>query len=616
MEEDPILKNIENAPGDTPEEKPAADPAENVPEETPAEEPKTEEPKPEEPAEEAPAAEEPPIEPVAEASVEEVKPEETTAEPEAKPEEPAEEPKTEEPKPEEPAEEAPVEPAVSDATPEKEPEDIPVSDNTAEEKPAVEEPAVHSSEDLIAAAEAETPAATAPGVFDKPKKKSKAGLIVLIILFILLAGCIAVYFLLPDVANDVIQKITGTSQTAETKKDQTPAEPGVKTQEKLRLAGNDLSDFDLSFLGLENKQENIIYSPLSIKYALAMLKDGAAGNSKTQIEALIGDYSPKAYLNSENRSLANAMVISNRYASQVKSSYTDTLKSKYNAEVILDSFLTPDVPNNWVSDKTLGIINNMFDETTVNTDLNYMLVNALAIDMKWNNQFQCAFGEDPDQNIPCKYYNVHYAHEKYGAYISQVWSLDDFEKNTFNGKEGVSAAKIGASINRYDIVKELGEDYIRSTVQAEYEKWAKEHDAPIQYEDMETYMTELSGNYGLSKASTDFSFSDSDTERIIVKDLQEYDGSTLQYVAIMPKGASLNSYISDLTAEKTTTLIAGVHDADDVNSYKDGVVTKVTGFVPFFKFSYTMDDLITNLEKLGITDIFSPDTADLLKSLL
>ncbi len=131
MEEDPILKNIENAPGDTPEEKPET--------------------------------EEPPIEPVAET--------------------PAEEPKPE-----------------------------------------------------------EAPAATAPGVFDKPKKKGKAGLVVLIILFILLAGCAAVYFLLPDVANDVIQKITGTSQTAETKKDQTPADSGIPTPDEPEAEEVEITD--------------------------------------------------------------------------------------------------------------------------------------------------------------------------------------------------------------------------------------------------------------------------------------------------------------------------------------------------------------------------------------
>ena len=41
---------------------------------------------------------------------------------------------------------------------------------------------------------------------------------------------------------------------------------------------------------LENEDNNnIVYSPLSIKYALAMLSDATAGESKTQIDNLVGD---------------------------------------------------------------------------------------------------------------------------------------------------------------------------------------------------------------------------------------------------------------------------------------------------------------------------------------
>mgnify|MGYP003456866542 CR=1 FL=1 len=40
---------------------------------------------------------------------------------------------------------------------------------------------------------------------------------------------------------------------------------------------------DLLFLKMENKKENKIYSPLSIKYALSMLKEGTNGESQKQI---------------------------------------------------------------------------------------------------------------------------------------------------------------------------------------------------------------------------------------------------------------------------------------------------------------------------------------------
>ena len=74
-----------------------------------------------------------------------------------------------------------------------------------------------------------------------------------------------------------------------------------------KISNNALSSFDLYFMQKENNNKNKVYSPLSIKYALSMLKDGADGDSKTQIENIIGDYNPKKYTNSSNISLANAM---------------------------------------------------------------------------------------------------------------------------------------------------------------------------------------------------------------------------------------------------------------------------------------------------------------------
>ena len=37
-----------------------------------------------------------------------------------------------------------------------------------------------------------------------------------------------------------------------------------------------------SFLKLDEKKENFVYSPLSIKYALSMLNEGAGGNTKEE----------------------------------------------------------------------------------------------------------------------------------------------------------------------------------------------------------------------------------------------------------------------------------------------------------------------------------------------
>ena len=69
-------------------------------------------------------------------------------------------------------------------------------------------------------------------------------------------------------------------------------------------------DFDFSFLKIENNEKNMIYSPLSIKYALSMLNDGAAGSTRAQIEKLIEGENLTKYKNIDKvLSLANSVYI-------------------------------------------------------------------------------------------------------------------------------------------------------------------------------------------------------------------------------------------------------------------------------------------------------------------
>lgn len=149
------------------------------------------------------------------------------------------------------------------------------------------------------------------------------------------------------------------------------------------------SDFTFSFLKMENNKENIIYSPLSIKYALKMLEEGSNGNTKAQIENVIKDEKIPEYSNVEDvLSLANGLYIRDTYKDLVKDEYIDTLENKYNAEVKFDSFKSARNVNNWIEEKTFRQIKNMLsDESVSDTDSEMILINALAIDMEWKNKF-------------------------------------------------------------------------------------------------------------------------------------------------------------------------------------------------------------------------------------
>ena len=150
-----------------------------------------------------------------------------------------------------------------------------------------------------------------------------------------------------------------------------------------------ISDLDINFLKLENNKKNIIYSPLSIKYALSMLKEGADGNTLLEIENVLGDMDLPTYKNIDKvLSLANGIFIRDTFKDKLKKEYMNTLKLNYDAEVKYDKFKNAKNVNNWIEDKTFKIIKNVIDDKYVRSEeLKILLVNALAIDMKWEVEF-------------------------------------------------------------------------------------------------------------------------------------------------------------------------------------------------------------------------------------
>ena len=447
---------------------------------------------------------------------------------------------------------------------------------------------------------------------EKPKKKTGL-IIVLCILFVVVA-------LVAVLANILLGKPKKTEK-AEVEK--------TEVKSTYRLSGNGLEKFDLYFLQLENKEANVVYSPLSIKYALAMLNDGTDGMSHEQIKAVIGDYQPKKYNNNEHMSFANAMFIRDTFNDQIKEEYKRILYDKYNASVIIDPFTNAQPMNQWVSERTFGLVNKMVDDNYVQ-QANFILTNALAIDMNWNYQIHCTMGQA--DKVPClaRTYSVNYRHEKlkgedqeYAKSSPPYQSEDDFPALQFNGKDNYKSAEVFASFNRYDIIKELGEDKIREEVAEAYKKYLdyiKEANV-WEYNEVEKdvdkkvtqFIEELAENYGQEAASTDFMINEDDDIKMFAKDLQEYDGTTLQYVGIMPKNQSLSEYIKDIDTQQIIANIDGLKSMK-AGAFKDGVVTLIEGKIPMFKYDSELK-LEEDLQKLGITDIFDINKSNLSKIL-
>lgn len=436
----------------------------------------------------------------------------------------------------------------------------------------------------------------------KEKKQLKISLGTAILLFIIILLITAMVVVAVYFKNE--KPNTGESKVGDTEVTDT------KKAFKYALKSNSLEDFDLRFLQLENERKNKIYSPLSIKYALAMLNEGTEGESKEQISNLIGDYKPNKYVNSANMSLANALFIRDTYKNSVKENFVNNLKTKYNADVEYDSFTSAKKMNSWISDKTLELIKDMIDDSSV-SDLNFALINAVAIDMDWKDKFLVHDNYD-------NYMDADYQHEKYSWMAPQNLLSSNFE----GVKNRISGMGIIASVNNYDIVNTLGEDNIRKTVGDAFRKYLNEDpDGNASYylegknvetavkEYLDEYIKEINNNYKMVNKNTDFYVYQDEKVKSFAKDLKEYNGTTLQYVAIMPE-ENLDKYISNITAEEINKIIGNLKDINKRENFKEGVITQVVGYIPKFKFDYDLN-LIKDLNDMGVKDIFDENKANL-----
>ena len=470
------------------------------------------------------------------------------------------------------------------------------------------------------------------------KKGTLIGLIFKVLIVLAIGACIGYfvavnYSIAPSDETAVVENTTEPEEVIATGGEKNVTASGIKFD----LVQGKISNFDLSYLKIENKKENKIYSPLSIKYTLKMLEEGAGGNSRKQIADVTGDYTQKTYTNSKNLALANAFFIRDTYQDAVKDGFINLLKTKYKAEVNFDSFKDATAINKFVKENTLDLIPEITDDETVQ-ELNFALVNALGIDMQWNEKFLTGLEEDDT------FHSTTFSHllvpkdmrteENHFGYIN-VMSEEALERGEFNLESGenkyVSGMDIKAVICNYDVVNEIGKENIKNTITKEFTNYMKgepfdeEHAFPGYEEQMNSdeeinkYLTEeylpayfdaIEKNYHNLDFTTEFSVYDDEDVVAFGKDLKEYDGTQLEYVGIMPKKENLADFVKGITPEKMNEYVEGLKSVDDYKNFEEGYVTIIEGYIPKFEFEYELD-LMEDLKAQHITDVFESGKADL-----
>lgn len=217
--------------------------------------------------------------------------------------------------------------------------------------------------------------------------------------------------------------------SADLQKDEVRRNLDFTPKEEQKLAQD--NEFTLSLfgeaLGSLDEDDNILMSPVSASLALAMLNNGAEGETKEAIrQALKFDGFSDEEINTyyqkiidvlphldPNTTLDIANSIWYRQEFNAKPSFLDINRSFYHAELSALDFKSPKAPdqiNDWVSDNTNGKIPSIVDD--IPADMVMYLINAIYFKGAWQEKFdpertrQMPFHRPNGSDLPTDFMNI------------------------------------------------------------------------------------------------------------------------------------------------------------------------------------------------------------------
>jgi len=226
-----------------------------------------------------------------------------------------------------------------------------------------------------------------------------------------------------------------------------PTPQESETQVPLKIASDSAlvaqgNAFAMKLFAVTNAQnpndENLVISPLSLNMALAMVWNGAGGDTKTAIQTAMGmdDYAPESVndyfktlregltaTDAENTQLALANSIWYQPEFPVKQPFIDLNMQYYNALVQQLDFSRADacdILNAWCSDNTNGLIDDMF-QPPIQEDVVMYLINALYFKSVWADSL--AF--DPENTFDTYFYPNGYQQEHIS--VKMMHQTNDFQ---------------------------------------------------------------------------------------------------------------------------------------------------------------------------------------------
>lgn len=231
---------------------------------------------------------------------------------------------------------------------------------------------------------------------------------------------------------------------------------------KPNISLNKNNKFDYKFIKQIESNDNTLVSPLSMAYLLSMIQSGAKGNTLNELNIALDNYDLQPMENIDSKiSMANSMWINNRYKNDINNTFATALKINYHSEVLYDEFINADNINKWVSEKTYNMINELFPSDSVNSvDTIMALVNAIGINFKWDEEFDCnktTMGNFLDKNVYMMNSNEKYLEsDYYTGFIKDYEKLSDNSQYEFIGllpKKDIQ-----------DVINNISNDVIKNSI--------------------------------------------------------------------------------------------------------------------------------------------------------
>lgn len=152
---------------------------------------------------------------------------------------------------------------------------------------------------------------------------------------------------------------------------------------------------------------NILLSPLSLYKCLALVKAGATIDSLTEAE-MAHVLGPSPQLEPTEGEGVTLNIANSVWANELRESYVEGLKEKYSADAFPLPSRYTDI-DNWIEDKTNGMIKGLLGDDDIDGDVVALLVNTVYFKGMWTQKFDPTFTYDgdfvkrDDSKLPAKF---------------------------------------------------------------------------------------------------------------------------------------------------------------------------------------------------------------------